>query len=410
MLNDNPELKMAEMLNGTIQQLPRANGAEYFREIAIDHDNLPAFLWPANGFNPEDSDTLQGTLLRSPMLLRTFKHLFTTPGSALVSTLDASKVKAVRGLAQRHQMTTVTPSSIAYAAVMLRHAATAITDWRTQDREFDYDEFYCNIVDLFNKEKDDADLEWIESTIKWWNLRVFGREAPTYGDANDSEDDEATKKRRANSTLGAIKKARAEKRARLDIESAAASAASAAPLPTPAPSMGQPQNGNHANLNRLTTSLPTPSPSLHGSGSSPTAMYHQPHQPPLPSLGHIPQMTYGLGSSGSPSAVSPSHHEQRRPVPRRASQGGSASQIHQDENIDPLLLQHTHHSSQQHRNMPSFYNSLHPPPSSFQSLSASHNGGLSDQSFMHNSMLRPHQTQDSSQAEQNGQNRYLPQF
>ena len=81
-------------------------------------------------------------------------------------------------------MKSVTPGSIAYAALMVggnfvtqdnihrlrrskfRHCISSSDDWRTEDDLFKRDAFFESIVSLL----DDSDDEWVKDTMKWWNM------------------------------------------------------------------------------------------------------------------------------------------------------------------------------------------------------------------------------------------------
>ncbi|PPQ82042.1 hypothetical protein CVT24_009921 [Panaeolus cyanescens] len=391
-LNSDPERKLAEFLNGTMQTLPS------------DDD--------------EQSRPLEN-LLRSPILLRTFKHIFITPSSALGS-LDPAKAKAIRGLALKHQMSTVTPQSIAHAAVMLRHAATTITEWKCLDRDFDYDDFYNNIVDLFNKEKEHADFEWIDSTIKWWNISVFGRESPHYNEDDNSNDDATIKKRRKNSTLSAIHKTRVEKRRRLDIKAAAAAAAASppsrspitptsttsgtsGPLSTPSQASQDQTRRDSDYTSPTMPPMPRPTPLAHSNGVNGGAggTMYQSSIPPTPSLTQVPPRQSSNLQAGRPPYPSAS---QQRPTPQCANQGGSSSQC-PDENIDPSLRfqpqadNYGRFFPQSNYTLPNFYHNHHQPsPQPLQSHSVGQ-GNTPDQFYLQNS-ARIHPQNTSFQQEQ----------
>lgn len=40
--------------------------------------------------------------------------------------------------------------------------------WTGEDGDFDMVEFYNNIVKDFDRNADDADIEWIDETLDWW--------------------------------------------------------------------------------------------------------------------------------------------------------------------------------------------------------------------------------------------------
>ncbi|KDR77454.1 hypothetical protein GALMADRAFT_65929 [Galerina marginata CBS 339.88] len=115
---------------------------------------MPVFLWEKNDYDPED---LTAGMFRNSILVTVFKHIFTSPSSALQDQPKQTKTKGSQ--AKRNKMTSVTASSIAYTCVQYRHAISTITDWRVEDRLFDRDEFYDSIIKMFY-DGEDEDPDW----------------------------------------------------------------------------------------------------------------------------------------------------------------------------------------------------------------------------------------------------------
>ncbi|KAF8154665.1 hypothetical protein B0H34DRAFT_809198 [Crassisporium funariophilum] len=124
---------------------------------------MPLFLWENNDYDPKD---LTAGMFRNSILVMVFKHVFTSPSSALQDQPKQTKMKGLQ--AKRNKMTSVMAGSIAYTCVQYRHAILTITDWRVEDWLFDRDEFYDAIVKMFNDGKDD-DPDWVKDTFEWWN-------------------------------------------------------------------------------------------------------------------------------------------------------------------------------------------------------------------------------------------------
>ncbi|PPQ66264.1 hypothetical protein CVT24_007282 [Panaeolus cyanescens] len=200
-----PNAMMAELLNGTPQYLD--NNGNDDREVPINEEEFPSFMWPEGGFvaGPENCEV---NLLRSNILVRIYRHIFTTPSSALKN-LNDTITKSVKGMAKKEKMQHVTPASIAYACVMLRHAATCATSWDQHDRSFNYQKYFSIVVALFDKSDEDADIEWIDDTLKWWDVMIFGTESASYDGADNPK-----KRRATNSTLEDIKRLRRAKKQR----------------------------------------------------------------------------------------------------------------------------------------------------------------------------------------------------
>ncbi|PPQ78642.1 hypothetical protein CVT24_002096 [Panaeolus cyanescens] len=332
--DDDPERFMAEVLNGTPQE---AGG----KDIFVDETEFPSFMWPENGFipGPENQDK---DFFRSEILVRVFRHIFTTPSSALKN-LDDIITKSVQGMTKKEKMTTVTPASIAYACVMLRHAVTTATVWTQDDRSFNYQRYFEIIISLFDTKDEDADVEWVEDTIKWWNIKVFGKASPDYDDSSEAA---RSKKRAAPSTFDKIKMARADKRRRrLDAQQGQSNQPE-----LPIPSALQP------NLQPGQPPSSQSSPSHHHTAASmsPEQSTRQPLHPL--SIPNLPQPAY---SGNLPTPV-PS---QQRRGPRLAQQAYDHNNSHQQPPfiIDPELLRTPNITSPQARTQldPSHLHSPH---------------------------------------------------
>ncbi|KAG1732747.1 hypothetical protein EDB19DRAFT_1831234 [Suillus lakei] len=97
--------------------------------------------------------------------LKAFKHVFTSPSSAKeidgnvngadVITAHQCHQSSENDAANRSHvaniigMKMVTPCTIAYAACQLQYALSGVNPWRSVDGDFDYYDFYNNIVDFF---------------------------------------------------------------------------------------------------------------------------------------------------------------------------------------------------------------------------------------------------------------------
>ncbi|KAF9033896.1 hypothetical protein BJ165DRAFT_1534448 [Panaeolus papilionaceus] len=264
-----PDSMMAELLNGTPQHLE--DDEDDGREVPINEEEFPSFMWPAGGF-VAGVENREVNLLQSRILVRVYRHIFTTPSSALKD-LNDTITKSVQGMAKKEKMTNVMPASIAYACVMLRHAATCTTSWDQHDRSFNYQRYFAIVVALFDKDDEDADIEWIHDTLKWWDTMIFGMESPNYDGSNLMN----SKKRSAsNSTLDEIKKLRkAKKQRRIEERQAEGSQipASSALQPTLPP----PESTQHPE-----PSIPSSSSSVsNGPLTSPLAHQGQPRLQPL---------------------------------------------------------------------------------------------------------------------------------
>ncbi|KAG1786245.1 uncharacterized protein HD556DRAFT_1449862 [Suillus plorans] len=156
------------------------------------------FHWanPSNGkYDPDDPTK---GLFKSAWLVRTFKHIFTSPSSAGEIRPDEeeplgyqeSSHKRSRTSGERRTqsniatilgMRSVQPRAIAYSAVQLRFALSSCGAWCIVDDEFDHRQFYIYIIDYFEHLPTSAAKASIDTLLVWWNRKVFGaRNVSTY--------------------------------------------------------------------------------------------------------------------------------------------------------------------------------------------------------------------------------------
>ncbi|KAI0691327.1 hypothetical protein BC835DRAFT_1417175 [Cytidiella melzeri] len=156
---------------------------------------LPAFLYD-QPYNPDDRTD---GLLRGPLCVRVYKHIFTGPSSASGS----ASVRQTRGprrkcQAQLSGIERTTPRTIAYAVA--RHMLSEQSDWCKIDGQFDNEAFFNKIVALLEIDAgiDTSMRKWISDTLDWWDREVFNKgprgedetNANTLGDENDEEADD----------------------------------------------------------------------------------------------------------------------------------------------------------------------------------------------------------------------------
>ncbi|KAF8226857.1 hypothetical protein L208DRAFT_1152803, partial [Tricholoma matsutake] len=115
--------------------------------ITVKGDSIPAFLYPHDGYNPDD---LNFGLLCSPLLLCFFKHIFTSPLSATHN--EPGGVKTKGSQAKINSMEEVMPASIAYAAMQVRWCLCSQDDWCLEDGVFNCVKFYWTIIGLFDND------------------------------------------------------------------------------------------------------------------------------------------------------------------------------------------------------------------------------------------------------------------
>ncbi|TEB34539.1 hypothetical protein FA13DRAFT_1753579 [Coprinellus micaceus] len=117
-------------------------------------------------YNPDDP--WEG-LLRSSLLVKAYKHVFTSPSSVASGASKATRSSNAR----LHGMESVTIPSIAYIATQVRFALSSQAVFSRTDLVTDSEYFYNLIIDVLEDPE-----EHVETTelVKWWNQQIF----PTY--------------------------------------------------------------------------------------------------------------------------------------------------------------------------------------------------------------------------------------
>ncbi|KIJ64997.1 hypothetical protein HYDPIDRAFT_110896 [Hydnomerulius pinastri MD-312] len=149
----------------------------------------PLFLYQNSEFDPTD---VEKGLFCSSLMVKAFKYLFTSPSSAK----DVEDDRAQQSGTSRRQVSaglktatknhvasimglkTVTPRSIAYTAVQLRFALSSVNSWRNTDGDFDYQQFYYNIIAFFEVTPGTLAKKRVDALLAWWTRKVFGKGRP----------------------------------------------------------------------------------------------------------------------------------------------------------------------------------------------------------------------------------------
>ncbi|KAG1841182.1 hypothetical protein C8R48DRAFT_620395 [Suillus tomentosus] len=124
----------------------------YEPDFQVTAHSWPAFLYCNSKYDPDDPTK---GLFKGVLLVRTFKHIFTSPSSAGEIRSDEEE--------------------------LLRFALSSCGAWRIVDDEFDHRQFYIYIVDYFEHPPTSAAKASVDSLLVWWNRKVFGaRNVSTY--------------------------------------------------------------------------------------------------------------------------------------------------------------------------------------------------------------------------------------
>ncbi|KAF9053255.1 hypothetical protein BJ165DRAFT_1523966 [Panaeolus papilionaceus] len=150
-----------------------------------------------------DHNDLEAKFLRSSLLVKTYCVIFTSPtsaqcfedeeteegpvrkkGKSSVSQKKATKANVANIL---HMNGTVTPRSIAYAAVLLAFNFTDAAQWVEVYNNFSYPVLWEFIVDFFEDPIDDNAARRANELLAWWNKKVFPQHHSTDGVTNSSK-------------------------------------------------------------------------------------------------------------------------------------------------------------------------------------------------------------------------------
>ncbi|KAI0685149.1 hypothetical protein BC835DRAFT_1421514 [Cytidiella melzeri] len=148
--------------------------------------NLPSFLWDDD--EGSDCEMFDEGLLRGPLLLKIFRHLFTGKSSAVQPNFASASVGRSR-LIKVHKVRRVEPGMIAWAAVMARFSLSSVSTWKIKDGAFSLQDMWDTIIRLFDSDLELGDPEWARDTLRWWNREIFG---PEYDEESEDEDQAPT--------------------------------------------------------------------------------------------------------------------------------------------------------------------------------------------------------------------------
>ncbi|EIM90541.1 uncharacterized protein STEHIDRAFT_109013 [Stereum hirsutum FP-91666 SS1] len=140
------------------------------------------------GFKGDENDLEKG-LLMSPLLVKAFKFLFTSPNSAkdvvLIPADDAhtldnppakkrkTKAPITGTVASRLHMEEVTPRALAYVCVMVVFSLTDAPHWDASYDGFNYRGLYNFVIGFFEDAETPEDKQRVKTLLQWWNKQIF---------------------------------------------------------------------------------------------------------------------------------------------------------------------------------------------------------------------------------------------
>ncbi|KAG2056605.1 hypothetical protein BDR06DRAFT_879719 [Suillus hirtellus] len=138
---------------------------------------VTAHLWLSFLYRDEEYDQEDPTkgLFKGSFLIRTFKHIFTSPSSAADAQPDEElPIELTQGehhtrsdVATLLGMHSVQPRAIAYSA--LRCALLSCGSWQNINDDFEHDQFYVYIVDYFENLPTPTAKASVDALLLWWN-------------------------------------------------------------------------------------------------------------------------------------------------------------------------------------------------------------------------------------------------
>ncbi|KAF5337961.1 hypothetical protein D9611_014830 [Ephemerocybe angulata] len=137
---------------------PDVQAALRNKELSVTGAHWPKFVYKDEQYNP----TLPWKgLFRSELLVKGFKHIFTSPSS-----VDDEPRATRSGNARIHGMNQVTRPSLAYVATQVRFALTSSATFSRTDLETDSETFFTSVLECL---EDPREQDEVKPLLAWWN-------------------------------------------------------------------------------------------------------------------------------------------------------------------------------------------------------------------------------------------------
>ncbi|KAG2117683.1 hypothetical protein BD769DRAFT_1390799 [Suillus cothurnatus] len=156
-------------------------------EYIVSENSWPLFLYENYRVNSND---LKEGFLKSKLLVLAFKAVFTSPSSAREAKGDgdgadilennrrarrrSDQTKVKTCIASIINMKKVTPRAITYIACQVHFTLSSVSSWHTMDGDFDYEAFWCNILDFFKDVPGPVTRCKVDKLLEWWTRKIFG--------------------------------------------------------------------------------------------------------------------------------------------------------------------------------------------------------------------------------------------
>ncbi|KAF8910000.1 hypothetical protein CPB84DRAFT_1842665 [Gymnopilus junonius] len=130
--------------------------------IVITDDDFLTFMYES-GTEYDPDDLLTG-FLKSCLLLRVFRHIFTGPSTGLYATNSPNKSKV-----KKFDLTKVTGEMIAYTCVQTYLTLSSAAKWKHFIDLFNLNDFYNSIIGLINE---NTNMQWGKELLEWWAISL----------------------------------------------------------------------------------------------------------------------------------------------------------------------------------------------------------------------------------------------
>ncbi|KAF9236118.1 hypothetical protein BU15DRAFT_50543, partial [Melanogaster broomeanus] len=145
---------------------------------------VTAYQWPKflyKGGTYDRTNPSKG-LFKGELLLKAFKHIFTSPSSTSPDEGILEDQDDEEDVASGHEGSDSEPSCKRHKPMDMRQmgrshvrfSLSSCKSWRNNDAGFEHDIFYNHIVNWFEHPKDSKAKARVDEALLWWNRNVFG--------------------------------------------------------------------------------------------------------------------------------------------------------------------------------------------------------------------------------------------
>ncbi|KAG1728759.1 uncharacterized protein EDB91DRAFT_1023995, partial [Suillus paluster] len=154
----------------------RASIRDYHPDFCITTCSWPSFLYRNGHYDPQNP---ANGLFKGELLIKAFKHIFTSPSSTDEEPVDSVTHSAQSKNSGEHctqrdvstllNMRSIQPRAVAYVSIQLRFVLSSAGSWCIVDDEFNNQEFYDNIIDYLELPPTPEAAKEVDDLLLWWN-------------------------------------------------------------------------------------------------------------------------------------------------------------------------------------------------------------------------------------------------